>query len=499
MPLTDPLRDADLLIRSRHPLLLVESEDRPRVRTLFRLLADRMSLPLFRWTRARGLQREGAPGPVYQTEEAERALRHIAASDVPALYDMDGLAAVLPGNALFQAKLAEALDKLERLQGAMLLCGAGIEMAPRLRGRITVLELPHPGRDELREMVRHVLRDLNRVSPVQVELSRPELDQLLNHLSGLTQLEAEKIVTRVILEDGRLGPEDLARVADAKRRIVEQEGLLEYTPVEESLAEVAGMAGLKTWLRRRTALVRDPDRAREFGLPFPKGILLAGVPGSGKSLAARAVAAEWGLPLLRLDLSTLYNKYIGETEKNLHRAMRLAERMSPVVLWIDEIEKAFAQGDGEGEGSGVSRRILGSFLSWMQERQGQVFVLATANEVHRLPAELIRKGRFDELFFVDLPDAESRAEILRIHLRRRNRDPSSIDAARIAEATEGFSGAELEQVVVSGLYAAFADHAALDTELLLAEAGATRPLSVTARERIEALRAWARDRAVRAN
>jgi len=499
MALTNPVRDADLLIRSRHPLLLVESDDRPRVRTLFRLLADRMDLPLFRWTRARGLQREGAAGPIYQTEEPEAALQHIAASDLPALYDLEGFGTVLPGSALLQARLAEALDRLEGLQGGILLCGTGIDVPPRLRSRVTVLDLPGPGREELRTMLRHVLRDLNRVSPVAVELSRPELDQFLNHLSGLTHMEAEKIVTRVILEEQRLGPESLARVADAKRRIVEQEGLLEYTPVEASLAEVADMAGLKDWLRRRTALVRDPARAEEFGLSFPKGILLAGVPGAGKSLAARAVAAEWGLPLLRLDLATLYNKYIGETEKNLHRAMQLAERMSPVVLWIDEIEKAFAGGDGEGAGTGVSRRVLGSFLSWMQERQGQVFVLATANEVHRLPAELIRKGRFDELFFVDLPDRESRAEIVRIHMRRRKRDPDTVDAEALADATEGFSGAEIEQVVVSALYAAFADHGELSTELLLSEAGNTRPLSVTARERIDALRAWAADRTVRAN
>jgi AAA+ superfamily predicted ATPase len=501
MPLTDPVRDAELLVRSRHPLLVVESDDAPRIRTLFRLLADRMELPLFRWTRARGLRREDAAGPVYQTEEAERALRHVAASDLPALYAFDAFETVIPGSALLQAKLAEALDRLESVGGAILLCGTALELPPRIRARTTVLQLPAPGREELRELVRHVLRDLNRTTEVTVELSRPELDRLLNHLAGLTQLEAEKIVTRVILENGRLGPEDLDRVAEEKRRIVEREGLLEYTPVEESLAEVADMAGLKTWLRRRTALVKDPARAAEFGLTFPKGILLAGVPGSGKSLSARAVASEWGLPLLRLDLASLYNKYIGETEKNLTRAMRLAERMSPVVLWIDEIEKAFAGGGGDtgGEGNAVSRRILGTFLSWMQEREGDIFILATANAVHELPPEFLRKGRFDELFFVDLPDEESRAEILRIHLRRRGREGDPVDAAAVARTSEGFSGAELEQVVVSALYAAFADARPLDTELLLSEVAATRPLSVTARERIEGLRNWARDRTVPAN
>jgi len=499
MPLTHPIRDAELLVRSRHPLLLVESDDYPRIRTLFRLLSDRMEIPLFRWTRTRGFEREDGDGALYRTQEPDQALAHVASAPIAALYHLDGFESVLPADALLQARMLEAMDRLAETGGALLLCGTGLDLPPRVRGRATTLDLPSPGREELRELVLRVLRDLNRSSPVTIELAREELDRFLGHLSGLTLLETEKIVTRVVLEDGRLGPEDIGRVAEEKRRIVEREGLLEYTPVETSMAEVADMAGLKEWLRRRTALIRDPERGRAFGLPFPKGILLAGVPGSGKSLSARAVASEWGLPLLRLDLGTLYNKYIGETEKNLRRAMALAERLAPVVLWIDEIEKAFAGTDGEGEGGGVSRRVLGSFLSWMQDRQGEVFVLATANDVDRLPAELLRKGRFDELFFVDLPDAESRAEILRIHLRRRGRPLEGLDFDALAVAGEGFSGAELEQVVVSALYATFAEGSPLTTELLLKEIRSTRPLSVTARERIERLRGWARERAVGAN
>ena len=498
MPLADPLRDADLLIRSRHPFLLLESEDRPRVEALLRLLADRMERPLFRWTRSRGLVRDGAgSGPVYGTEPLEKALRHLAASELPALYLFEGLEAALPGDALLQSKFQEALDRLEATRGAMIHAGSLPELPPSLRGRSTVLQLPGPSREEFRELVGRILRDLNRKKPVEVNLTRAELDQLLNQLSGLTLMEAEKILTRSILENGQLGAGDLDAVSEAKRRIVEREGLLEYYPVESSFAEVADLAGLKAWLRRRTALVKEPERAREFGLSFPRGILLAGVPGCGKSLCARAVAGEWSLPLLKLDPSALYNRYIGETEKNFRRAMRLAEEMAPVVLWIDELEKAFAS--GESEDGGVSRRVLGTFLSWLQDRKGDVFVLATANEVDRLPAELVRKGRFDELFFVDLPDPESRAEIVRIHLRNRGRDAGKVDAEAVAQQTPGFSGAELEQVVVSSLYAAFADGNELGTELLLQEAAATRPLSVTARERVDALRRWAEGRTVLAN
>jgi SpoVK/Ycf46/Vps4 family AAA+-type ATPase len=333
---------------------------------------------------------------------------------------------------------------------------------------------------------------------VEVRLSRDETDRLLHHLSGLTLLEAEKILTKAIVEDGLLDADDIRHVVSAKREVVEREGLLEYYPVEATLSEVADLAALKEWLRKRRRVVEAPERARSFGLDFPRGVLLLGVPGCGKSLSAKAVAAEWSLPLLKLDPSSLYNKYIGESEKNFRRAMETAEELAPVVLWIDELEKAFATGRG-GEDGGVSTRILGTFLSWLQERQGDVFVVATANDVQSLPPEFLRKGRFDEIFFVDLPDGDTRREIFRIHLEAREQDPDGFDLASLARATGGFSGSEIEEVVVSGLYTAFAGERPLDTELLLAEARATRPLSVTMGERIDRLRAWARDRTVSAH
>jgi SpoVK/Ycf46/Vps4 family AAA+-type ATPase len=254
---------------------------------------------------------------------------------------------------------------------------------------------------------------------------------------------------------------------------------------------------LKRWLAQRRAIITDPQKAAAIGLPFPKGILLVGVPGCGKSLAAKAVAMEWGLPLLKLDPANLYNKYVGESERNFKRAMQTAERMAPVVLWIDELEKAFASaGDEDG---GVSMRVLGSFLSWMQDRRGDVFVVATANDVTRLPPEFLRKGRFDEIFFVDLPGEEARRALFEIHLRRRNQAPERFDLPALARATEGFSGAEVEQVIVSGLYTAFSAGAPLSTAMLLEEAARTRPLSRTMGERIHALRMWARDRTVSAD
>jgi SpoVK/Ycf46/Vps4 family AAA+-type ATPase len=226
-------------------------------------------------------------------------------------------------------------------------------------------------------------------------------------------------------------------------------------------------------------------------------VLLVGVPGCGKSLCAKAVASEWGLPLLKLDTGTLFNKYIGETEKNFRRAMEVAERLSPVILWIDELEKAFATGGGED--GGVAQRVLGTFLSWMQDRKGDVFIVATANDVTRLPAEFLRKGRFDEIFFVDLPDAEARRAIFEIHLRKRGKDPASVNLEQLVQATNEFSGAEIEQVIVAALYTAFAEKRELDAALLLQEAAHTKPLSHTMAERVSAIREWARERTVGAN
>jgi SpoVK/Ycf46/Vps4 family AAA+-type ATPase len=333
--------------------------------------------------------------------------------------------------------------------------------------------------------------------PVKVELTHEDRTRLVNNLVGLTSTEAEKVVTKLIMEDGALRGSDVKRVAAAKRQVVEQDGLLEYWPAEESLGEVAGLAGFKAWLAKRRAVVHDPQRAAQFGLGFPRGVLLLGVPGCGKSLCAKAVASEWGLPLLKLDPANLYDKYIGDSEKNFKRAMRTAERMAPIVLWIDELEKAFASG-GDADG-GVSKRVFGTFLSWLQERKGDVFVMATSNDIAALPPEFIRKGRFDEVFFVDLPKVEARKEIFRIHLAKRNQDPAKFELTTLAEASDGFSGAEIEQVVVGGLYGAFAQGSPLTSRMLLAEIESTRPLSGTMWEKISQLREWAATRTVAAD
>ncbi|MCI0432375.1 MAG: AAA family ATPase [Gemmatimonadetes bacterium] len=492
----DPLRDLELLIRSRYGLIVVDTPEEDRAETLLRLVADHLSMPFFLWSRSRGLRRDGATGPVYGTTDAMQALAHIASTHLDALFYLSGFESMLANEAIAD-RMREIATEYSGRAGAIVLTGSGLQLPEPLRRLSATVTLPPPDPDEYTRLLDGIVRDLRTRMNVRVELTEAATARLLANLRGLTLLEAEKVLTKAIVEDNRLTDADVAHVMQYKKEIVEREGVLEYYPAEESMAQVADLAGLKEWLRKRTHIITSPEKAVSFGLTFPKGVLLVGVPGCGKSLCAKAVAMEWGLPLLKLDPGRLYNKYIGESEKNFARAMATAERLAPCVLFIDELEKAFSSGDGED--GGVSQRVLGTFLSWLQDRKSEVFTVATANDVSRLPPEFLRKGRFDEVFFVDLPDADARRVILEIHLSKRGHDPTRFDASAITHAADGFSGAEIEQAIVSALYTAFADQSALTTAHLLHEIAKTRPLSIVMAERVHAVRAWAHGRTVRAN
>lgn len=491
-PPQDVLKEAELLLRSRYPILVCDTEEEDRAETLMRYLAAGLGLAFFIWTRSKGLSRDGAQHIVYATTDASGALGHIEASEFRAIYFFRGFGPDL-ADPVIAEKLRDAARRFTDGRGAIVLAGRGIELPDSVRPLCAVLALPPPTAEDYRHLLRRILADLGPRMSVRAELSKADLERLLHNLKGLTLLEAEKVLTKAIVEDGCLGADDIEKVLRAKKAIVEREGVLEYFPAQERMADVADLAGLKAWLAERRLIVTDPKRAAGFGLTFPKGILLLGVPGCGKSLCAKAVASEWRLPLLKLDPSTLYNKYLGESEKNLRRAIAVAEKVAPVVLWIDEIEKAFSYSEGTEDG-GVSQRVFGTFLSWLQDRKAEVFVVATANDVSRLPPEFLRKGRFDEIFFVDLPDAEVRRALFSIHLRKRGQDPARFDVARLSAAAEGFSGAEIEQAVVSALYAVFAAGKELSTEAILEEISRTRSLSQTMAEKIAWLREWARDR-----
>ena len=487
----DSARDLEILIRSRYPVVTVDTLEEDRLRELLGRVAGRLDVPLYTWSRTQGLVREGKEQPVYDTTDPFRMLAHLEAAASPGVVLLADFHPYLE-DPLLVRKLREVLPTFGDDRRALVISGHGVTLPREIRAQGVPYRLSLPDLDEIRAELRNVVRTSALEDNVRIEIGAHEADAIARELQGLTRDEIRRTMRRAMLADGRLTSSDIDLIRDAKRESLGQTGLLEFIPAARP-EPIGGMGALRGWLaKRRNAL---GDQAREFGLEPPRGVLLIGVQGCGKSLMARNVAAEWNLPLIRLDPAALYDKYVGETERNLRRALDTADAMSPVVLWIDEIEKGFSRDGGDSDG-GVSGRLLGTFLTWLQERDSRVFVVATANDVHRLPPELLRKGRFDEIFFVDLPVLEERRDILAMHLARRHRDPDGFDLERLAAAAEGFSGSELEQAVVAGLYTAFDQKTDLNQAILGTEIEAAVPLSVTLSERVQALREWARGRAV---
>jgi AAA+ superfamily predicted ATPase len=492
-PSADQLHELEILIRAHHPLVVVDTVEEERLHVLLEHASEHTGLPLFSWNQVDGLRRElPEQGQTPESGPPQKALAFIERSNLEAIFHMQGLGPYLHEPAVI-ARIKNIRKKYFGHRGAIVVSGTGLDIPPDLEQLFTPFDLGAPSQEAYHAFVQAVLRDLSNRLSVKVKLSSVDVSKLLAALHGLTFFEVQKIITQAVLEDGVLGPQDISGVLDAKRQIIERSGVLEYFPHEHAMGDVAGLTHLKEWLRKRQAAFEDPRRAKEYGLSPPKGLLLIGVQGCGKSLCAKAIAAEWKLPLIRLDPSNLYNRYVGESEKNLRRAIKLAEKMAPVVLWIDEIEKSLSQEDADG---GPAQRIFGTFLAWLQDKKEDVFVIATANDISKLPPELMRKGRFDEIFFVDLPAATARTRIFEIHLKKRKRSPGAFDIERLVSLTEGFSGAEIEQAVVSALYTAFSRQEDLTTEALVEEIQLTKPLSVTMSERISSLRDWAQDRAV---
>jgi SpoVK/Ycf46/Vps4 family AAA+-type ATPase len=358
-------------------------------------------------------------------------------------------------------------------------------------------ELSLPDEAELEQILKSTLRRQNEVSPVLVQLSRRDLETILRNLKGLSRRQARQIILESISEDNRLDMSDVNHILAQKRKMLQASGLLEYIESPVDLSEIGGLERLKTWLgQRQKAFSKE---AVAFGLCAPKGVLMLGVQGAGKSLAAKAVATAWQMPLMRMDVGALYDKYVGESERRLRDTLKQAEAMAPIVLWIDEIEKAFASAASRSTDGGLSQRMFGTLLTWMQERRGQVFTIATANDIEALPPEMLRKGRFDEIFFVDLPSLEARVQILSIHLKKRGRGPGQFDLTALAQGSEGYSGAEIEQAILGGLHNAFTAGTELKTQHVLEALAASPPISVTMAERIAALRLWARGRCVPAD
>jgi len=495
LPLLD-LAELQKLIAAHHPVVYLVDEDPERIEVLLKELSRTTGLPLVRWAPGRGLGRIDSQHPIANTTKLDGCLSHIIAANQPFIYQL-----LEADEALTHPTLTHLLHQITTShrahRGVVVLSGAAPNLPDNWKSIIPVITLSTPTREEYFEFVRNLLQELRARMGVEMRMTSEDVGRMLALLQGMSFSLARRVLTEAMVLDGVLSADDLEDILAAKKDIISQSGVLEYYPLDTNLDEIAGLEELKKWLTLRGRAFFEPQRAREFGLDPARGLLLLGVQGCGKSLAAKAIAKTWSLPLVRLDPGRLYDKYMGESEKNLHNALKQCEALAPIVLWIDEIEKAF--GSANDQDGGASQRIFGTLLTWLQEKKAPVFVMATSNDISRLPPELLRKGRFDEIFFVDLPREDIRVEILRVHLHKRGRNADDFDLRALAQKSEGFSGAELEQAVVGGLYAAFATEHELSTEHILHELEKTRPLSVTMREPIEKLRAWARERTVSAD
>lgn len=484
--------DLELIFQSRIPIIVIQTHEEIRVLDMLKKIIFRLNKPLYSWTVTEGLGRiDLNMGQTNGLVEPLQVLRHIKASPDEGIYILLDFHPFLedPVNARLIKEIAQAYYKTGH---HLVFVSHEIDIPDDLRKLSAQFELQLPDAGKLLQIIKDEAfawstKNNNR----KVSTDNKTLDALVRNLGGLSTGDVRRLARKVIFDDGAITESDLSEVMSAKYELLNQDGLLSFEYDTQKFSDVGGMSRLKHWLELRKTVFQDNGSGH--GLESPKGILLLGVQGCGKSLMCRAVAGIFSVPLLRLDFGVLYNKFFGESEKNLRQALNTAEVMSPCVLWIDEIEKGLATGDNDG---GTSRRVLGTLLTWMAENNKMVFLVATANGIDALPPELIRKGRFDEIFFVDLPDSKTRSEIFSIHLYKRGKNSSGFDPKVLSAASKGFSGAEIEQAIVAALYVSYAEKKGLSMEHILNELANSRPLSVVMAEKIQQLRSWAAERTV---
>lgn len=492
------LQDLTALIRANTPLIVIETRDEARVVELFRQALMQVWRALYRWSITEGLRRvdldrEDPPEVAPDASTTLHAIRDCGQRGIYLLLDFHPYL----GYASTQRLLREIVQRRDCQPHVLVLVGHKVELPPELDALAVRYTPKLPDANALLKLVRDEAESYARENGGRrVEVDGEAVQQIVRNLRGLDPIDARRIARHLIFDDGALGASDLPQLAKLKFELLNRSGHLHYEYDSARLDDVAGARRFKRWIeQRRDVFVSGEAPA---GLDPPKGVLLLGVQGCGKSMLAKAVAAGFGVPLVRLDFGTLYDKFHGETEKNLRGALQSAEQLEPCVLWIDEVEKGLA-GDGGDSDGGVSRRVLGYLLTWMAERKPRVFLVATANQIDALPPELLRKGRFDEIFFVDLPDAAAREQLFALHMKKRSLEAARFDLAGLVAASEGFSGAEIEQAIVAALYAAHAAKAPLNDFVLRAELKQTRPLSVLMGEQVQSLREWARQRTVPAD
>ena len=492
--------EIETLIRARYPLLYLVTSEEMRVQSMLVEIAHKRQKKVFEWSYSTGIVPAGTSIQSQKhrnpaTKDPLAALDQVIEQVEPAIYLFKDFHPFLTkNNFAVTRKLKEIALHLKNSLKTIVLVSVVFDIPTELEKEVTVLNFPLPTREDLAGLLDKILDDVKQIKQVTLDLDEAGRERLLQAALGLTLGEAENVFAKIIVKDQRLSAEDVGEVFAQKQQIIRKSGLLEYYATNESFSQVGGLAVLKDWLNKRA--VAFSHEARAFGLPPPKGILLLGVQGCGKSLCAKAVSSLWQMPLLRFDMGRMFGSLVGSSEENVRRAITVAESVAPAILWVDEIDKAFAgsQSSGGTDG-GTAARVFGTFLTWLSEKSAPVFVVATANDISQLPPELLRKGRFDEIFFVDLPMAAERGEVFRIHLAKRGRDPGQFDVPSLLDASKDFSGAEIEEAVISALYDAFYGQEELATRHVLSALAETVPLARTMDEQINRLRSWAEGRA----
>ena len=488
-------QDLNILLRGHAPIIAIETHEEPRAIASIEKTASVYDTAVFSWSVTEGMsRRDKSLGTQRHLSQPIDILKHIKATDFPGYYILLDFHHYL-ADPVNQRYIREISNQFESNGSKLIFISPTLSLPLELQKQAVQHQLKLPDQDLLEELIRDEAIKWYENNNQPVKTSKRSLRRLAQNLKGLTLKDAKRMIRTAIIDDNAITEDDIPTLLNTKYKFLNQDEILAYEFDTSSFSDIGGMKKLKDWLKVRKKIFTD-DQNIPYGLDKPKGMLLLGVQGGGKSLAAKAVAGVWGVPLLRLDFGRLYNKYIGETEKNIREALKTAEIMSPCVLWIDEIEKGVSTGNDE---DGTSQRILATLLTWMAENKKSVFIVATANSINNLPPELIRKGRLDEIFFIDLPSDSARKNIFEIHLKKRDFSPSEFDLDSLASAAEGFSGAEIEQAIVASIYSAYHEGEKLDTAEILESIKLTRPLSVVMAEEIGFLRNWAKDRTVPAD
>ncbi|MDA7511090.1 AAA family ATPase [Verrucomicrobia bacterium] len=492
--------NVETLIRARYPILYVKTYEESRVSAAISLVASRVNKKVYEWSATSGFS-QSYPPPTNENPKLPRsrdpieALNQVTDQVEPAIFVFHDFHPFLSrDHFLIIRKLKEIGRFLKNSYRTVLFVSPVVELPVELEKEITVLDFPLPGRTELDQLLISISTSLEDKEGLCLHIDERSREHLVDAALGLTINEAENVFAKIIVSKRQLSSEDVGLIIDEKRQLVRKSGLLEFYPATESLETVGGLSSFKEWLGKRS--LAFSQKAEAFGLRPPKGVLLLGVQGCGKSLCAKAISKAWQLPLLRFDIGRMFGSFIGASEANMRKAIDLAESIAPAVLWVDEIDKAFSGiSESAGSDSGTTARVLGTFLTWLSEKESPVFVVATANSISKLPPELLRKGRLDEIFFVDLPNEEELKEVIQIHLRKRQRDPAHYQVTSLARLAKDFSGAEIEEAINSALYDAFHSETELTTEHIATAIAQTVPLAQTMDDQIKQLRSWAQGRA----